>query len=223
MISIQAQNGPSASSVRALFVRNCTTREAPVINMKRFLQWNPIVPGVVLGFMIYLAVTHPIDWRTLLAIVTVAVWLGLAIARYFSVRARALSAPTGRRRALSDQELEAGIGRERLAAFSRDCFGGVIISKKVLSGHRPARMVRVKPEADFPFSGWVFAADREPPMELQAEPTLHDCADVLRMAPEVARYLDLPIGTYLVRTSEKTFEPDPDRDKSRHPSPQPHA
>src|SRR5581483_9436855 len=189
--------------------------------MKRFLQWNPIVPAVFLGLMIYLATTTPFRWRSVLAIAAVALWLLLSIARLYSVRARALTAPTGRRRPLSDQELEARIGRERLAALSHAHFGGVIISEKVLSGHQPARMVRVKPEPDFPFSGWVFVADTEPPLDLQADRKLHDCLAILRVAPEVAGYLDSPFDTHLVRTGEKTFELDPDHAEPRHASPQP--
>jgi hypothetical protein len=97
-----------------------------------------------------------------------------------------------------------------LAELSLAQFGGVMMTEDVFSGHRTIdRMFRQEPDQKLPFSGWVFLSGEESP-EASADERglrLHDCLAVLRIAPEVAAYLNLPPGTELVRTSNETFEP----------------
>jgi hypothetical protein len=115
-----------------------------------------------------------------------------------------------KRNALSNAELECRLGPARLAELSLAQFGGVMMTEDVFSGHRTIdRMFRQEPDQKLPFSGWVFLSGEESP-EASADERglrLHDCLAVLRIAPEVAAYLNLPPGTELVRTSNETFEP----------------
>lgn len=190
--------------------------------MKHFLKWNPVVSGAMLGLAIYLGTLGQFRWQSVAAIAGMALWFGLSVARLFSIRARVHTAPIGKRRPLSDEELEARIGKGRLASLSRARFGGVIISERVLSGHRPASMIRVEPEPDPHFSGWVFLAHGDM-LEHLDHRKLHDCIEVLRVAPEAASYLDSPVDTHLVRTGEQKFELDQNDNEPSKASPQPHA
>ncbi len=57
------------------------------------------------------------------------------------------------------------------------------------------------------FKGWTFCSSEEP-TDATAEQRglkLHDCLAILRVAPEVEPYLDLPPGSVLVRSGETTF------------------
>ncbi len=87
-----------------------------------------------------------------------------------------------------------------------------MISADVYSGRRVVDMM-FREESDRPkgiFSGWTFFSSAEPadatPEQRGLE--LHDCLAILRLAPEVAQYLDMPPGTVLVRTGDKTFKID---------------
>lgn len=115
------------------------------------------------------------------------------------------------RQPLSDIELERRLGRERLDALSFARFGAVMITEDVLSGRRtPDIMFRQEPDSDFPFSGWVFLSSEESADASPDERGLEfqECVAILRVAPEVATYLDQPPGTQLVRSDDETFEPD---------------
>jgi hypothetical protein len=183
------------------------------ITMKEFFQWNLAVPGILLALMVYRASQREFSWISVICIAVVAFWFGMAIVRLFSRRVRVLTAPSGKRKLLSDSELEQQLGRERLDALSLKHFGGVMMTDDVFSGRRTIDlMFRENPEPILPFSGWVFLSSEESP-DASAEERgleLHDCLAVLRVAPEVAAYLDMPPGTELVRTGERTFEKDSD-------------
>lgn len=113
-----------------------------------------------------------------------------------------------RHKIFSNKELQAALPRSRLEALSLARFGGVMISEAVYSGARKVDiMFREKPDPNLPFSGWVFLSSSEP---AHASPEkrglkLHDCLAILRVAPEVAAYLDLPPGTHLMRTGKDRF------------------
>jgi hypothetical protein len=110
-----------------------------------------------------------------------------------------------KRKQLSDTELEQRLGRERLEALSLAQFGAVMIGDAVLSGRLVADMMfRVEPDMNVPFSGWTFISSESPEDNIE----MHDCLGILRVAPEVAHYLDLPPGTELSRISETKFEVD---------------
>jgi len=70
-------------------------------------------------------------------------------------------------------------------------------------------MFREAPEPKFPFSGWVFLSENDFQNLSRGRGSLrfHDPLAVLRIAPEVAPYLDLPPGSKLKRVSRTTFEP----------------
>jgi hypothetical protein len=118
---------------------------------------------------------------------------------------------TSQRVPLTGEQLEQCLGRARLDALSLARFGAVMMSEAVYSGSLTMDlMFREKPEPGSPFSGWVFFSSKEPP-EASSEKRgikFHDCLAILRIAPEVAAYLDMPAGTRLVRTGEQTFELD---------------
>ena len=116
------------------------------------------------------------------------------------------------RRRLSQEELEQRLGRERLGALSLARFGGVMISDNVFNGrHVVDHMFRTEPDPRLPFSGWTFFSS-EDQLSASRGLELHDCLAILRVAPEVAQYLDMPPGTDLTRTGETTFEIDDDED-----------
>jgi hypothetical protein len=115
------------------------------------------------------------------------------------------------RRRLSDADLERLLSKERLEAFSMSRFGGVMLTADVFSGHRIADiMFREEPDLDLPFSGWVFLSSEESPTASPEERglALHDVRAILRFAPEVAGYLEMPPGTQLFRTGADRFEAD---------------
>jgi hypothetical protein len=112
-----------------------------------------------------------------------------------------------KRKQLSDTELEERLGRERLEALSLARFGSVMVGDSVLSGRLVADMMfRVEPDMNMPFSGWTVISSESPEDNIE----MHDCLRILRVAPEVAQYLDLPPGTEMSRTGETTFEVDSD-------------
>jgi len=124
-----------------------------------------------------------------------------------------MTAPSGKRKPLSDSDLEQRLGRERLDALSLARFGGVMMTDDVFSGRRTIDlMFREDPDPKLPFSGWVLLSSEESPDASADERglELHDCLAALRVAPEVAAYLDMPPGTELVRTGARTFEKDTD-------------
>jgi hypothetical protein len=173
--------------------------------MKEFLQWNPVVPGALLGFMIYRASQRDFRWISAVCIAAVAFWFCMASVRVFSRRVREMTAPSGKRKPLAE------FGLDRLDAFSLARFGGVMMTDDVYSGRRTIDlMFRENPDPKLPFSGWVFLSSEESPDASADERglELHDCLAALRVAPEVAAYLDMPPGTELVRTGERTFEKD---------------
>ena len=114
--------------------------------------------------------------------------------------------PSGKKRKqLSDTELEQRLGRERLDGLSLARFGAVMIGDAVLSGRLVADMMfRVEPDMNVPFSGWTFISSEKPDDNVD----MHDCLGILRVAPEVAQYLDLPPGTEMSRVSDTKFEVD---------------
>ena len=117
-----------------------------------------------------------------------------------------------KRQRLSDAELEKRLGRERLEALSLARFGGVMISDDVYSGRCVVDyMFREEPNEGPPFSGWTFFSS-ESGEDAAAGVELRDCLALLRVAPEVAEYLDMPPGTVLVRTGEATFAKEEDED-----------
>jgi hypothetical protein len=117
-----------------------------------------------------------------------------------------------KRRRLTDAELEQRIGRDRLDELTLARFGIVMISDDVFSGREVVDcMVREKSKTDLPHSGWIFFSS-ESGDNAATGVKMHDCLAILRVAPEVAPYLDMPFGTVLVRTGEATFEPDTDED-----------
>ena len=69
-------------------------------------------------------------------------------------------------------------------------------------------MFREEPDLDLPFSGWVFLSSKESPTASPEERglALHDVRAILRVAPEVAKYLEMPPGTLLFRTGADRFE-----------------
>jgi hypothetical protein len=67
-------------------------------------------------------------------------------------------------------------------------------------------MFRDEPDMKVPYSGWTFLSSEHPADNLE----LHDCLAILRVAPEIGQYLDLPPGTTLFRTGETEFEIDKD-------------
>lgn len=185
--------------------------------MKEFLQWNPAVPGGLLVLMIYRASQREFLWTSAVSIAVVALWFCVAVVRVYSHRVKVMTAPTGRRKPLSDLELEQRLGRERLEALSFARFGCVMMTDDVFSGRRAIDiMFREDPEPGIPFSGWVFCSSEAKPGASADEMGLefHDCWEALRVAPEVAGYLDMPPGTELVRTGERTFEKDLEDDTS---------
>ena len=110
------------------------------------------------------------------------------------------------------------MGHERLEALSLARFGAVMISGDVYSGRRVVDYV-FREESDRQkgvFSGWTFFSSQEAADATsdQRGLELHDCLAILRIAPEVAAYLDMPPGTVLVRTGEQTFEVDTDEDNA---------
>ena len=111
---------------------------------------------------------------------------------------------------MTDAELEQRLGRERLEALSLKQFGGVMMSEAVYSGRLEADMMfRSEPNPKLPFSGWVFISTEDEDISSEEHGLdLHDCLAILRVAPEVAAYLDLPPGTELIRTGAQTFAPD---------------
>ena len=112
------------------------------------------------------------------------------------------------RRRLSREELEQRLGCARLGALSLARFGGVMISDDVFNGrHVVDHMFRGEPDPRLPFSGWTFFSSQDQLSETRGL-DLHDCLAILRIAPEVAQYLDMPPGTDLIRTGETTFEID---------------
>jgi hypothetical protein len=114
--------------------------------------------------------------------------------------------PLGKKRKqLSDTELEQHLGRDRLEALSLARFGSVMIGDAVHSGRLVADMMfRVEPDMNLPFSGWTFISSEKPDDNIE----MHDCLGILRVAPEVAQYLDLPPGTEMSRISDTKFEVD---------------
>lgn len=183
--------------------------------MKQFLQWNPLVSGALLALMIYRASQREFRWVSAICIASVAFWFCFSVVRLFSKRLRILTAPSGARQPLSNEELERRIGREKLDAFSLARFGGVMMTDDVFSGRQTVDlMFREDPNPELPFSGWVFCSSEETPDASPEERgvELRDCRAILRVAPEVADYLNMPPGTHLVRTGEQSFEPDPDED-----------
>jgi hypothetical protein len=93
---------------------------------------------------------------------------------------------------ISRKALERLLGEKRLQTFSLANFGGVILTADVHSGSRKADiMFREKPDPKLPFSGWVFLSSqgsRAAAKDLH----LHDALAILRLAPEVADYLNCP-------------------------------
>jgi len=181
--------------------------------MNEFFQWNPVVPGVLLSLMIYRASHREFHWVSVICIAAVALWFFVAVWRLCSRKLKVMTAPSGKRKQLSKEEVELRLGREKIDALSLSRFGGVMITDDVCSGRRTADlMFREKPDANLPFSGWVFLSSEESPDATTNERglELHDCLAILRVAPEVAAYLDLPPGTELIRTGESTFEPNTD-------------
>ena len=83
-----------------------------------------------------------------------------------------------------------------------------MISVAVYSGRLEVdTMFRQEPLMELSFSGWVFFSSKEG-QNLSSEERgldMHDCLAILRVAPEVEKYLDLPAGTELVRTGAQTF------------------
>ena len=113
-------------------------------------------------------------------------------------------------RKLSKESLEHLLGKKRLDAMSLKALGAVMLTADVASGRRrPNIMFREQPDPKLPFSGWVFLSGDEAPPAFSAIRGLELCDPlaILRVAPEVAAYLDMPLGTRLVRTGKTTFEP----------------
>jgi hypothetical protein len=107
-----------------------------------------------------------------------------------------------KRTLLSDAELEKRFGRERLNSWSLAHFGSVMISDGVLTGQLVCDTAfREKPDMSVPFSGWTFFSSEAPTDKIE----MHDCLAILRVAPEIAPYLDLPPGHDLLRSSDTTF------------------
>ncbi len=174
--------------------------------MNEFLQWNPVVPGVLLAFMIYRATQREFRWISIICILVVAFWFCLALVRLYLRRVKVMPVSPVKRIRLSDAELEQHLGRKRLSALSLARFGGVMISDDVFSGRRVVdHMFREEPKPGLPFSGWTFFSSESGPNAADGA-ELHDCLAILRVAPEVAPYLDKPPGTVLIRTGETTFE-----------------
>ena len=182
--------------------------------MRLSLLWNPIVPGVILAWMVYRSVVRDFRWASAICIPFVAYWFYAALSRYVSDRG-SRSASNHRKvlKPLSDVELEERFGRSKLETLSLATFGGLMITDEVLSGRSPVDiMFRQEPEPGLPFSGWVFLSSAESP-EASADErglNLHDCIAILRIAPEVAPYLGRPPGTHMVRNGAAEFEDDPD-------------
>jgi hypothetical protein len=179
---------------------------------------SPIVPGVILAWMVYRTVARDFRWTSAICIPIVAYWFCAALLRYVS-DCRSRSANNHRRaiQPLSDTELEERFGHSKLQALSLAAFGGVMATEQVLAGRSPVNiMFRQKPEPSLPFSGWVFLSSEESP-ETSADErglNLHDCIAILRVAPEVAPYLDRPPGTHLVRSDAGKFDDDPDENQT---------
>ncbi len=111
-----------------------------------------------------------------------------------------------KRKPLSDCELQQRLGQERLNALSLGRFGAVMISNDVVCGRREVDwMFRGEPEPGVPFSGWTFFSSDDT-AGATCGLALHDCLAILRVAPEVAQYLDMPPGSALKRTGKITFE-----------------
>jgi hypothetical protein len=110
-------------------------------------------------------------------------------------------------RPISKKALEQLLGQERLSTFSVASFGSVLLAADVASGRRRVEiMFREKPDLNLPFSGWVLLpAQGSSSDSSKSGLSFHDALAILRLAPEVADYLDLPPGTCLVRTGDKTF------------------
>ena len=114
-----------------------------------------------------------------------------------------------KRRRLSDADLEKRFGRERLEAWSLGRFGSVMISDEVFHGRLVCDTAfREESDMSVPFSGWTFFSSEDPNDNTE----MHDCLAILRVAPEVAQYLDLPPGHDLFRTNDTTFDVEKDDD-----------
>ena len=109
---------------------------------------------------------------------------------------------------ISKKALERLLGQKHIEAFSLANFGGVMLTADVSSGRRRVDiMFREEPDPKLPFSGWVFLSSQGS-SRLAKDLSLHDPLAILRLAPEVANYLNLPTGTRLIRAGDKTFEAD---------------
>jgi hypothetical protein len=109
---------------------------------------------------------------------------------------------------ISKKALEQLLGQKQMQAFSLAYFGGVMLTADVSSGRKRVDiMFREEPDLKLPFSGWVFLSSQES-STLAKDLDLHDPLAILRLAPEVANYLNLPPGTSLIRTGDKTFVED---------------
>lgn len=176
-------------------------------NLQEFWKWNPVFPALFLVYFISLLVRKGFSWMAAIGTGFMAVYLGLAIARLFSTRLRAMTAETGKRKRLSEDEVVKRVGTERLVTFLPSRFGQVMMSEVTRSGRRTIDVI-VREEPEPGYSGWMLISSEE--KDDGAEPEMHNCLEALRVAPELAEYLHLPPGTHLVRTGSRRFEPDPD-------------
>jgi hypothetical protein len=107
-----------------------------------------------------------------------------------------------KRKPLTDAELSERFNKRDMKRWSLAKLGGVMIGDEVVSGRAVCDMgFRDEPDMSVPFSGWTFFSSKHPKDNIE----LHDCLAILRVAPEIAQYLDLPPGRNLTRVNDTTF------------------
>jgi hypothetical protein len=138
-----------------------------------------------------------------------AVWLLLAIYR-FIYQKRLTRTPLSD---LSDEEMAEKLGKDWCDRYSLARFGGVWVSDLVLKTQLPVEIIfRDKPDKSLPWSGWTIITGMEDDWRIDREIELSTATQVLRQRPELAKYLDLPVGTSLSLKEDGTYEIEKDED-----------
>jgi hypothetical protein len=175
----------------------------------KYLKWNPLVPFVLFGLMLFRAWYRGFPLWSLPTLAIVAFWLCLAIYRFFYRRGLEKSPLP----VLSDEEVASRIGKDWYDRFSLAQFGCAWVSPLVFKTSLPVEILfRDEPDTSLPWSGWTIITGMEDDWRLENEIELSDVRRVLRQRPDLATYLDLPVGTTLSLKEDGTYEIEKDED-----------
>jgi hypothetical protein len=173
------------------------------------LKWNPIVPCVLLALMTLRAWHRGFPLWSFGTLVVGAVWLLLAIYRFiYQKRLTRTPFPV-----LSDEAMAEKLGKGWDDRYSLARFGGVWVSDLVLKTQLPVEILfRDEPEKALPSSGWTIITGMEDDWRIDQNIELTTATRILRQRPELASYLDKPVGTSLSLKEDGTYEIEKDED-----------